>query len=247
MAGYRSEEEADVRRRTRLAYDRLAPVWAASTDEGPFNGWLERPALRSLVPRPLGGATVLDAGCGSGAQCEWLADEGADVVGVDLSPVMVAEARRRCGARAAIEVADLAEPLDIEQGTIDGITCSLVLHYLRHWRVALRSFATVLRPGGWVVVSLDHPFAPPLPGQRGGYFDTELVSDTWTKDDVTVTQHFWRRPLSSVVDDFAAAGFRVERLVEVQPSAEAVQRFPDELAPVVGVPCFIVYRLRLTG
>jgi SAM-dependent methyltransferase len=176
-----------------------------------------------------------------------LADEGADVVGVDLSPVMVAEARRRCGGRAALEVADLAEPLAIGPGTIDGITCSLVLHYLRHWQVALRSFATVLRPGGWVVLSLDHPFGPLMPGQRGGYFDTELVSDTWTKDGVTVTQHFWRRPLASVVDDFADAGFVVERLVEARPSDDAVQRFPDELAPVVGVPWFIVYRLRLTG
>ena len=247
MDGNRADDEADIRRRTRGAYDRLAPVWSASTDEGPFNGWLERPALRSLVPRPLAGTTVLDAGCGSGAQCEWLADEGADVVGVDLSPVMVAEARRRCGGRARIQVADLAEPLAIEPATFDGITCSLVLHYLRDWQVALRSFATVLRPGGWVVLSLDHPFGPPMPGQRGGYFDTELVSDTWTKDGVTVTQQFWRRPLSSVVDHFADAGFAVERLVEAQPSAEAVQRFPDDLAPVVGVPWFIVYRLRLTG
>jgi hypothetical protein len=46
-----------------------------TTDEGPFNGLLERPALRSLVPRPLHGASVLDAGCGSGAQREWSLDE----------------------------------------------------------------------------------------------------------------------------------------------------------------------------
>ncbi len=98
-----------------------------------------------------------------------------------------------------------------------------------------------------MVVSLDHPFAPPLPGQRGGYFDTELVSDTWNKGGVEVTQRFWRRPLSAVVDDFADAGFAVERVVEVQPSAEALERFPEALGPVVGVPCFIVYRLRLVG
>jgi hypothetical protein len=37
------------------------------------------------------------------------------------------------------------------------------------------------------VISLDHPCAAPLPTQRGGYFEHELVSDTWTKADVTVT------------------------------------------------------------
>jgi hypothetical protein len=111
----------------------------------------------------------------------------------------------------------------------------------------MRSFATVLRPGGWMVVSLHHPFGPPLPGEQGGYFDTELVSDTWQKGEVTVTQRFWKRPLSADIDEFADAGFVIERVVEAQPSAEALDRFPDELGPVVGVPWFIVYRLRLTG
>ena len=135
---------------TRDAYDRLAPVWASTTDDGPFNGLLERPALRSLVPRPLAGKIVLDAGCGSGAQCEWLLHEGADVIGIDLSPAMVEEAKRRCGERAAIFVADLAEPLPIEPGTLDGITCSLALHYLRDWDVPLLSFRNALRSTGWL-------------------------------------------------------------------------------------------------
>lgn len=247
MDGDRPVDQGQLAAWTRAAYDRLAPVWSATTDDGPFNGWLERPALRSLVPRPLVGTTVLDAGCGSGAQCEWLRAQGAVVIGVDASPVMVAEARRRCGDRVTVEVADLAQPLDLEPASIDGITCSLVLHYLADWSVVLASFATILRSGGWAVVSLDHPFGPPLPGQVGDYFDTELVTDTWVKGGVEVTQRFWRRPLSAVVDAFADAGFAVERLVEVQPSAEAVHRFPDALGPVVGVPSFIVYRLRLVG
>jgi len=177
-------------RRTLDAYERLASVWSATTDEGPFNGYLERPALRSLVPRPLIGVKVLDAGCGSGAQCAWLLAEGAEVVGVDLSSAMVDEAKRRCEGRGRFIVADLAEPLPLEAHSVDGITCSLALHYLEDWWVPLRSFATALSPGGWVVISLDHPFGSPLLGQAGGYFDTELVSDTWNKGGVEVTQHF---------------------------------------------------------
>ena len=246
MDGTGAEDQAARRAGTRQAYDRLAPVWSSTTDDGPFNGWLERPALRSLVPMPLSGTRVLDAGCGSGAQCEWLSEQGAEVVGVDLSPAMVAEARRRGRQRGTFLVADLGEPLALGPRSIDGITCSLVLHYLRDWTVAMRSFATVLRPGGWMVVSLHHPFGPPLPGEQGGYFDTELVSDTWEKGGVTVTQHFWKRPLSADVDEFADAGFVIERVVEAQPSPEALERFPEDLGPVVGVPWFIVYRLRLT-
>jgi hypothetical protein len=59
--------QAEHSRQTRDAYDRPAAVWAATTDDGPFNGLLERPALQSLVPAGLAGAVVLDAGCGSGA------------------------------------------------------------------------------------------------------------------------------------------------------------------------------------
>jgi SAM-dependent methyltransferase len=239
------DNQAEHTLRTREAYDRLAAVWSSTTDEGPFNGLLERPALRSLVPGNLRGAAVLDAGCGSGAQAQWLLEHGADVVAIDLSPRMVEEAERRCAGRGRFMVADLAMPLPLEPGSLDGITCSLALHYIEDWSVPLQSFASALRPGGWAVISLDHPFGPGGPDQRGSYFDTELVSDTWRKADVEVTQHFWRRPLTAVLGAFADAGFRVDRVAEPQPSAEALRLFPGELGPVVGVPMFIVYRLWL--
>jgi SAM-dependent methyltransferase len=234
--------QAEHTLRTREAYDRLAAVWSATTDEGPFNGLLERPALRALIPGSLRGAAVLDAACGSGAQAQWLLDQGADVVAIDVSPRMIEEAQRRCAGRGRFLVADLAEPLPLEPRSLDGITCSLALHYLADWSVPLASFAAALRPGGWAVISLDHPFACSRQ-QRGGYFDTELVSDTWRKADVEVTQHFWRRPLAAALGAFADAGFTVDRVAEPQPSAEALRLFPADLASVVGVPSFIVYRL----
>ncbi len=235
--------QAEHTQLTREAYDQLAPVWSSTTDQGPFNGFLERPALRSLVPRPLEGNLVLDAACGSGAQCEWLLDEGADVIGIDLSAAMVEETSRRCGGRGRFFVADLAEPLPIEPETLDGVTCSLALHYLRDWSEPLRSFRAALRPSGWLVLSLDHPFSPPLPSQHGGYFDIELVSETWRKGSVEVTQHFWRRPLGDVSEAFADAGFVIDRIAEPRPTLDALQRFPDDLHPVDGTPGFIVYRL----
>jgi SAM-dependent methyltransferase len=242
-----SASQAEHNRQTRDAYDRLAAVWAATTDDGPFNGLLERPALRSLVPASLAGAVVLDAGCGSGTQAQWLLDQGAEVIGVDLSPRMIEEARRRCRGRGRFLVADLAEPLPVESRSLDGITSSLALHYVRDWSVPLRSFASALRPGGWAVISLDHPFGPRLPSQQGGYFDTELVTDTWRKADVEVSQRFWKRPLSAVADAFADAGFVIDRIAEPQPSQEALKRYPSELTGIAGKPTFIVYRLRLAG
>lgn len=130
---------------------------------------------------------------------------------------MIEEAERRCGGRGRFLVADLAKPLPLEPASLDGITSSLALHHVADWSVPLRSFASALRPGGWAVISLDYPSAPPLPGQRGGYFDTELLSETWRKAGVEVSQQFWRRPLGAVLGAFADAGFVVDRIAEPSP------------------------------
>ena len=45
------------------------------------------------------------------------------------------EARRRCQGRGRFLVADLAEPLPVEPQSLDGITSSLALHYVRDWSV----------------------------------------------------------------------------------------------------------------
>jgi hypothetical protein len=126
----------------------------------------------------------------------------------------------------AVSRCGLVEALPLESQSVDGVTCSLALDYLEDWSVALTSFAKVLRVGGWAVLPLDHPSGPPLPSQRGGSFDTELVSDTWKKAGVEVTQWFWRRPLSAFIGAFADHGFVVERLVEPQPSEQALAGFP---------------------
>jgi 2-polyprenyl-3-methyl-5-hydroxy-6-metoxy-1,4-benzoquinol methylase len=59
------------------------------------------------------GARVLDVGCGVGRWSRLLASRGADVTGVDLSPTMIAEARRRAArsglaSRCRFLVQDLA-------------------------------------------------------------------------------------------------------------------------------------------
>jgi len=45
----------------------------------------------------------------------------------------------------------------------------------------------------------------------------------------------------------ADAGFVIDRIAEPQPSQEALERYPAELAGIAGVPTFIVYRLRLAS
>src|SRR5439155_12504783 len=91
------------------AYEQLADAYASRVDTKDYNAHYERPAMLSLLP-DVRGLRALDAGCGRGRYAEGLADQGADVRAVELSPRMLANARRRLGLKARIEKADLNHP-----------------------------------------------------------------------------------------------------------------------------------------
>jgi magnesium-protoporphyrin O-methyltransferase len=57
-----------------------------------------RALLLDLLPMRLDRCRVLDAGCGTGALAQELADRGADVLAIDLSPTLIDLARKRCTA-----------------------------------------------------------------------------------------------------------------------------------------------------
>ena len=110
------------------------------------------------------GSLVLDAGCGAGAYALGLARRGYVVEGIDLSPRLVAEARRRAEAAradgapsldASFEVGDILVPG--APGRFDGLLCRGVLNDLLDGRsrdAAFGSFARSLRPGGAVVLDV---------------------------------------------------------------------------------------------
>src|SRR5262245_47376107 len=93
----------------REAYTRLADGYAARVATKAHNAFYDKPAVLSLLP-PVAGKRVLDAGCGPGAYSEWLADNGADVVAVDVCPRMVELARLRLNGKATVLEADLGRP-----------------------------------------------------------------------------------------------------------------------------------------
>ncbi|MBP0614874.1 magnesium protoporphyrin IX methyltransferase [Jiella mangrovi] len=67
-----------------------------------------RAALLAMLPTDLTGLRVLDAGCGTGALSIALAERGAEVVAIDLSPTLVAHAAdlaASAGVRHAIRFA----------------------------------------------------------------------------------------------------------------------------------------------
>lgn len=156
-------------------YDSFAQAYSAVNEANLVNAYYERPAMLALAG-DVAGRRILDAGCGSGPLFAALRDRGAIVTGFDKSAGMLELARRRLGDDADLQMADLGSPLPFPDGRFDDVTASLVLHYLEDWGPALAELRRVLKPGGRLIVSVDHPFAINLihreAGRKTDYFAT---------------------------------------------------------------------------
>lgn len=110
------------------------------------------------------GARVLDAGCGPGHLVQALAERGLAVWGVDASPAMLAEARRRLDEAAAPARLALAsiERLPLPSEHFDLVCSTGVIEYLPGDGPCLAELRRTLRPGGHLVLSVTNALSPVL-------------------------------------------------------------------------------------
>ena len=124
-------------------YDRYAAVLSLGQDPR----W-----RRFLVSRVDAGPreTVLDVATGTGAVArELLAQKQCTVVGLDQSPEMLAEARRRLPDAVRLVRGD-AQALPFPDRAFDGLTFSYLLRYVSDPAATLRELARVVRPGATI-------------------------------------------------------------------------------------------------
>ena len=96
------------------------------------------------------GEYILDLGCGDGQLTQRIAASGAQVLGVDASPEMVATARER-GIEAELAT---AESLPFHDGTFDAVFSNAALHWMRPPGAVLTGVHRALRPGGRFVAEM---------------------------------------------------------------------------------------------
>lgn len=137
-------------RSPRVDYDKIAPLW----DSQPYRSksldpqlvaFLEERAVRTSL-------RVLDIGCGTGSQliANRAAAPNAQMIGVDRSIGMLAEARRKASDIAWVR-ADAA-PLPFAAGSFDFIGCQFAFHHFGDKAGMLAETLRLLRPGGRFVL-----------------------------------------------------------------------------------------------
>jgi len=121
-------------------YDKQWSTWSEET-----LGWL----LASADPQPTD--FVLDVATGTGFTALAFAPSVETVIGMDVSPGMLEQARKQAGERRianAVFQEGAAESLPFADGVFDIVTCRIAPHHFLSIEKFLREAARVLKPGG---------------------------------------------------------------------------------------------------
>jgi SAM-dependent methyltransferase len=166
--------------------ERHAAVWSS----GPYQGITETitdihaAVIDRLRPEP--GRRFLDLACGTGAVAELAAEAGADVVGIDLAPGLIEQAKGRAeerGLEIDYRVGDV-EALELEDASFDRVASTCGVMFAPDHDAIARELARVTRPGGQIGLACWTPesglaklfgvmreFQPPPPPGVGNQFD----------------------------------------------------------------------------
>jgi ubiquinone/menaquinone biosynthesis C-methylase UbiE len=150
-------------------YRRIARIYDVANLEWLLYAAARKRAIDMLQLQP--GARVLDVACGTGANfalIEQRIGPTGELVGVDLTPQMLARARARVGDQAWKNVrlveADICGSRDLNLGEpFDAAVCTLGLSVIPDWKTAWNAMVSLVRPGGRLAVM---DAGTPEPGQR---------------------------------------------------------------------------------
>src|SRR5215212_3465291 len=150
-------------------------------------------------PLHVAGAQILELGCGTGKNSEWLVAQARMLVALDFSPGMLDVARRRVRSeRARFVEHDITRRWPVEPSSVDLVVGNLVLEHVRDLGPIYAEAARVLRPGGELFFCELHPYRQLRGGQA--HFEHE---DTNEIVPVTAYQH----TVSEYANGGLAAGF----------------------------------------
>lgn len=194
---------------TRAAYDAVARHYVAQFGDELEGKPLDRALLGSLVEL-VGAGTIADVGCGPGHVTRFLAAQHPQVIGLDLSPGMIAIAHE-CAPELSFAVGSMLA-LPAADGAWSGaVALYSIIHFDAGDRaIALRELARTLRTGGWLLIAFH------VDSEEFATGDINHVT-TWFGQPVQLDGYFLEP--AEITNELETADFAVVATVERHPSA----------------------------
>lgn len=197
---------------TRDGYDRAAAHYVRRFQNHLDDRPLDRAMIGAFAELVDRGASVLDVGCGTGVATAALAAAGLDVVGIDLSPNMIAQARQH-NPGLEFRIGSMLD-LDVADGSVAGLCAWYSIIHVpdAHLPRAFAEFHRVLAPDGLLLLAFQVGDEPRVLTD----FDGEAVNLTFIR----------RRP-EVVADLLSSSGFRVYAELVRQPDDDGAESTPQ--------------------
>jgi SAM-dependent methyltransferase len=177
------------------------------------------------------GEALVDLGCGHGVMAPPVAKARASLTGLDLSPRLIATARRNHGDIGHFQVADVTRlkvEASLRAASFDAALFLLSIQDIDPLEAAIESAAWLLKPGGRLVLVMLHPCFR-VPRQSGWGWDekralqyrrvdsylTSLAVPMQPYQGKPGTTRSYHRPLGAYVEALARAGLSVTAMREV--------------------------------
>ena len=206
-------DEPEFVERTRGSYDGIAEAFAGWIRDELAGKPVDRAMLDAFaeIARDGGGGDVADVGCGSGRVTAYLRDRGVSAFGIDVSPGLVATARREF-PDLRFEVGSMLD-MDVPTGSLGGLVAWYSVIHIpdEHLPAVFAEFHRVLAPG-----------APALLAFQTGDDITHLTSAAGHP----VSLDFQHRGAERVIEILESAGLRHRAHLVRAPDTDG--DFPEE-------------------
>ncbi|HOV31598.1 MAG TPA: methyltransferase domain-containing protein, partial [Anaerolineaceae bacterium] len=144
----------------RKHWNRNAEAWTQLSRAGydTYRNYLNTPAFFELLPE-VDGLKGLDLGCGEGYNTRLLAEQGAKVIGLDISSVFVRHAKTFQSLSCHIPeyLIGNAQELPFADACFDFITGFMSFMDIPDTAALLGEVWRALKPGGFLQFSISHP------------------------------------------------------------------------------------------